>query len=144
MWKGSNNPFTYFTAEYGKNQHKQMWSSNSCAVPTSNSAVAQFRSGRGKTKPDCVDPYACAVIEFKPDSLSGKAAGEDAVKEYQDLVAPYYNDLLKAGKTPPESLGGSAVMETLKAKCMRDGVIKLAVSYKTYQVCANQYVCIDN
>ncbi len=143
VWRGVNNPMIYFATEYGKQRHKAKWSENGCKVPVSDNVDARF-PGSGKTKPDCIVPETCSVIEFKPNSPTGKTAGDQAVSACSGIVAPYYNRMWKSNQRPPEALGGQVVVDILAAKCVKGGDIALSVSYQTYDVCKSQYECIPD
>ena len=143
-WRGNNHPLIQFAKQYGIDRHKAEWSSHNCMVPTSDTAQAQFGSGR-HTKPDCIvaKPGRCEIWEFKPESPEGRKEGAEQIRIYEDTVPDYYNDLLRNERDPDSARGGSDFMKALKAHCLDSSrktfVFDADVYY--YKVCEKQYVC---
>lgn len=142
VWRGANDPVRFFAAEYGKQQHARLWSSEGCKVPTGPDREARF-PGDGPNKPDCVNPSKCQVWEFKPKSDRGERAGRDQADNYRRIVPAYYNAMYRQKNVPEAALGGQEVMDALVANCLKDGEIKLQVAVETYNMCDKRYVCVS-
>jgi hypothetical protein len=143
VWRGANDPIRGYSSDYGKQQHRSLYSSYGCKVPTAVDKRARF-PGSGHTDPDCIVPDKCQVWEFKPDSPTGRVDGAGQRSSYQNIVPKYYSQLLLDGKDPPDELGGKDVMSILKAKCVSGNEIKLDVQVHLYKMCEKQYVCVDD
>jgi hypothetical protein len=143
VWRGANDPVRFYAAEYGKDQHKSLYSSYSCDVPTSATARARF-PGSGHTDPDCIVADKCQVWEFKPDSPTGHSDGENQKDSYERLIAPYYTSRMRDNEAPPSELGGSAVMDKLTKACRRGDQIELRVNVHYYKMCEKKYECISD
>jgi hypothetical protein len=143
-WRGSNDPIRFYAAEYGKQQHASMWSSNGCKVPLSPDREARFPNNNTTSKPDCINPDRCEVWEFKPDSPSGHREGENQVRIYKSVVPQYYIEKHRAKQPAADSLGGAEIMKTLAEKCLHDNTVKLSVDVKYYTMCDKKYECIQD
>jgi hypothetical protein len=143
--RGNYGVIVQFANTYGKQQHARMWGRHTCKAPTTGDREAIFPAeGRKHYKPDCVDPEACKVWEFKPSGDAGKRRGEEQRDDYQHNVPLYYNKLVRPDGTydaAASELGGIEIMKTLMARCYRDGVIRLTADVEDYDVCKEQYEC---
>ncbi|MEJ7599423.1 MAG: hypothetical protein WKG01_16065 [Kofleriaceae bacterium] len=140
-WHGSNDPIRFFAAEYGKDQHKRLWSSFGCDVPLSADKEARF-PGSGHTKPDCINAEKCEVWEFKPDSATGRSDGPRQVSNYREVVTSYYTERHRQKQPAETALGGEKIMKILSSKCVRGDQIVLNVELHLYKMCDNRYECI--
>ncbi|MEJ7602274.1 MAG: hypothetical protein WKG01_30535 [Kofleriaceae bacterium] len=140
-WHGSNDPIRFYAAEYGKDQHKRLWSSFGCNVPLAADKEARF-PGSGHTKPDCVNAEKCQVWEFKPDSLTGRVDGPRQASAYRDIVPSYYTAKHQQNQPAETQLGGGDIMKTLSSRCLRGGEIKFEINVHYYKMCDNRYECV--
>jgi hypothetical protein len=143
VWRGSNDPIRFYAAEYGKAEHRSLYSGKGCVVPSSVDGRARF-PGSGHTDPDCINAEKCEVWEFKPESPTGRKEGAEQKEAYIGLVAPYYTKLHRAKEDPPDFLGGKTVMKTLEAKCLDGYTIELSVDVHYYKMCDKKYECISD
>ena len=141
-WHGSNDPLRFYAAEYGKDQHKRLWSSFGCNVPTAADKEARF-PGSGHNKPDCVVAEKCQVWEFKPDSPTGRADGPKQAAAYNAIVPPYYTARHRQKQPAEDHLGGAEIMKTLSSKCLSGDQVKLDIYVHYYKMCENRYVCVN-
>ncbi|MFC1673580.1 hypothetical protein ACFL12_05430 [Pseudomonadota bacterium] len=135
--KGFNHPTVQYYIKFGREMHAKMERKFSCNVRD----VAFGSAGR----PDCISGKSCTVIEFKPDSKSGKSAGPRQVKKYKNPVEKFYNDFTADLNSPPPSkYGGKAIMQQFdKASgCIKNGKLDIDLDVEYYARCQNKYACI--
>jgi len=144
VWRGNYDVVLQFSNTYGKQQHESLYGSKGCTVPTASTREAIFPSeGQAHFKPDCVNPNACQVWEFKPDSPTGHEDGIEQKDAYEYLVPLYYNKRRLANEPASDALGGSDIMTILKERCMSGGEIKLDVKVHEYSMCKSSYECVS-
>lgn len=143
VWKGNFSLVKQFAQTFGVNAHEQMWSKFSCKVPTSATSVADYGGGGKHTKPDCLVPDTCTIIEFKPNRASAVQKGETQVAKYVELLRTFYSPHLADGTIPGSKYGGQAVIDTLKSKCYRGDTLRLRGIVETYDICDMKYECTN-
>jgi hypothetical protein len=141
-WKGNYNLLTQYANAYGKQRHASLWGSFGCDVPIAAEAEAEFPVSDEHRKPDCIIASKCEVWEFKADSPTGRAKGARQVASYQRIVPRYYTEKYQQRLPADDKLGGAAIMETLKQKCLQGNEIELISRGHYYDMCKVQYECI--
>ena len=140
-WHGSNDPVRQFALKYGRDQHASLWSRFSCQVPTAGDKDALFPGSEKHRKPDCINAKSCQIWEFKPDSPQGRDDGRRQIADYEKVVPRYYNERHRQKQPAEGKLGGTDIMNTLVANCLRGGEIKFDVGIHLYKMCEAQYEC---
>ena len=142
--KSSNNPIMQFAARYGVQKHNDMGRSSGCFL-----ADITFEHGRGGTRPDCVKPNGCKILEFKPNNDRAVDAGDeqlDGYPGYLEQATTYYEKFLpiSAGNFPDDKLGGEKIMlEFERYGCIKGGRLDLDGEVVTYEMCASPFKCRD-
>ena len=150
-WRGSNNPLIQYAMEYGKQKHEDMGRSSDyyCDVVDKDIPGADGR-------PDCISARKCTVYEFKPDSDSAKARGQEQLARYVPAVNQYYSGLITKKETPDSDHGGSDIIQRIhENKNCYDGDwpdgsdpkgeirTKFTGEVRTYRACENTYQCTN-
>lgn len=127
--KGVLHPSVQLAVEYGKRKHADYNGKYSCTIYDQ-----QLTSGR--TRPDCVivGPDACYLYEFKPDNSAAVSKGRSQLNDYRNNIT-----IAKAGQSLPKYQ-----RETMSKYCANGDKMKFkVVDVKTYQMCRQEYRCID-
>ena len=85
--RGSANPDTKATIEYGQQQHESFYSMESEA---SSTAVTNKQIPGTNIRPDSYDPIAGTVTELKPSSSSAINKGIQQLKDYTSSLEKFY------------------------------------------------------
>ena len=138
VWQGVNNPIRFYSAEWGKQQHRRMAASFSCDV----SDKAFGSAGR----PDCIKANGCIIIEFKSKDDSARAEGEKKLREYYvPAVTAYYQERIDSGAEPDSDHGGRAIMKAFGDNgCIKDKKIAFKWDVESYAMCDRVYSCVEN
>jgi hypothetical protein len=141
-WKGNYNLLTQFANTYGVQRHASLWSSFGCDVPLAADKEAEFPVSDEHRKPDCIIAAKCEVWEFKADSPGGRKEGTAQSASYQEIVPRYYTERHRRNEPAASHLGGAAIMEKLKEKCLKGDSISMDSKPHFYDMCKVQYECI--
>ena len=128
-------PNPRYFMEFGVLMHSRMEQSFGCDVKD----VAFPGSLK---RPDCVRARDCKIIEFKPNSASGRQRGLVQLQAYQSIVEAYYTRALRDGVVPEVELGGASILTALQdAGCVRAGKVHLTTELATYDRCRVDLAC---
>ncbi|MEZ4401312.1 MAG: hypothetical protein R3B06_14900 [Kofleriaceae bacterium] len=138
VWQGVNNPLKFYSAEWGKQQHRRMAASYSCDVSD--------QPFGGRQRPDCIKADGCIILEFKSKDDSAVTEGEKSLRDYyKPMVTRYYQEHLDRGTDPDSDHGGKAIMKAFADKgCIKDKRIAFDTAVRSYDMCERVYKCVEN